>query len=208
MVTKTEKLDQMRKQIIESAAQRFQRFGYGKTNVAEIALDCGMSPGNLYRYFKNKSEIAEEIMRMSIDSTLAELRSVLRMEGLSARRRLEEFLLQELYFTYNQLATYPTLLEQIRDPRSAGPMLASEYLDASRALLVEILAMGNASGDFAIDDVVDMAETIQAATLKFRYPQLHTDDTLEHLEHAARRVIELILSAVHAPARMETSASV
>ncbi|MDX1581758.1 MAG: helix-turn-helix domain-containing protein, partial [Alphaproteobacteria bacterium] len=52
-----------REQIIESAAERFQKYGYGKTNVAEIAADCCMSPGNLYRYFRNKADIAEAIMR-------------------------------------------------------------------------------------------------------------------------------------------------
>jgi len=196
MALNTEKLDEIRTKIIESAAQRFQRFGYGKTNVAEIARDCGMSAGNLYRYFKNKSQIAEAIMRMSISSTLDELQSVLDMPNLSARKRLEEFILQELYFTYHQLGTYPTLLEQVRNPEGSGPMLSHDYLEASGKLLGEILSIGVASGEFVVPDIEETTRVIQAATLKFRYPQLHTSDTLEHLEQSAQGVIQLILRAL------------
>ncbi len=196
MALNIEKLDKVRTEIIESAAHRFQRFGYGKTNVAEIACDCGMSAGNLYRYFKNKSQIAEAIMRMSVDSTIAELRSVVDAPNMTAHKRLEEYVLQELYFTHHQLGTYPTLLEQVRDPGGSGPMLAHDYIDESHKLLAKILEMGVESGEFVVSDVHETAEVIQAATLKFRYPQLHTDETLEHLEHAAQGVIQLILRAL------------
>ena len=205
MASKTEKLDEIRQKIIDSAAQRFQRFGYGKTNVAEIACDCGMSAGNLYRYFKNKSQIAETIMRMSLDSTLAELKSVLDIPDISAGKRLEEFFLQELYFTHHQLNTYPTLLEHVRDPNGSGPMMGEEYMEASRALLVQILAMGVEQGEFQIDDLEEMARTIQSATLKFRYSQLHTNQTLEELEPSAHGVIKLILRALATPAAAKNS---
>ncbi len=196
MALNTEKLDKIRTKIIDSAAQRFQRYGYGKTNVAEIACDCGMSAGNLYRYFKNKSQIAEAIMRLSVDSTIAELRSVVNAPNLTARQRLEEYVLQELYFTHHQLGTYPTLVEQVRDPSGSGPMLAHDYVEESHKLLAQILSLGVESGEFVVSDVHETANVIQAATLMFRYPQLHTDDTLEHLETAAQGVIQLILRAL------------
>ena len=196
MAIKAEKLDKVREKIIESAAQRFQRFGYGKTNVAEIACDCGMSAGNLYRYFKNKSQIAEAIMRMSVASTLSELQSVLEMPDLTARKRLEEFILQELYFTHHQLNTYPTLGEQVRDASGSGPMLAKEYMVESHKLLADILAMGVKSGEFVVSSVDETADAIQSATMKFRYPQMHTDNTLEELEQAAHGVIQLVLRAL------------
>ena len=47
----------VRSQIIEAANARFKHYGYGKTTMAEIAADSGMSAANLYRYFKNKQEI-------------------------------------------------------------------------------------------------------------------------------------------------------
>ena len=196
MSTQAKSLDDVKQKIVEAAAERFSRFGYGKTNVAEIARDCQMSPGNLYRYFKNKLEIAEVIMREAMERVLAELRSVSHATDLSATQRLQEYILQELYFTYHQLDTYPTLLEQVTDEDGRGPMLADEYLQSARGLLTEILTAGNQAGEFAIENPEDVARHIQAATLKFRYPQLHTSASLSELEDSAHGVTALIIAAV------------
>ena len=50
-----------RAQIVAAARKRFQHFGYGKTSMAEIAGDCAMSPGNIYRFFPASLDIAEAI---------------------------------------------------------------------------------------------------------------------------------------------------
>ena len=199
MAVTLQKLEDTKQRIVDAAAERFSRFGYGKTNVAEIACDCRMSAGNLYRYFKNKAEIAECIMRAGLEDALAELRGVLASRKLSPPDQLREFLMHELEFTYQQLDTYPTLLEQVRDPESRGPMLAHEYLDRSRKLMSEILAAGAAAGEFEIDDPDQTAAYIQAATLKFRYPQMHTDSSLVELETNAKGVVDIILKGLKSP---------
>ena len=53
--------DTVRYQIVEAAKKRFSHFGYAKTTMAEVATDCAMSPGNLYRFFPGKLDIAEAI---------------------------------------------------------------------------------------------------------------------------------------------------
>ena len=51
--------DSIKSQIVAAAKKRFTHFGYGKTTMAEVAADCGMSPGNLYRFFPGKLDIAD-----------------------------------------------------------------------------------------------------------------------------------------------------
>ncbi|MDA0339045.1 MAG: hypothetical protein O2910_04290, partial [Proteobacteria bacterium] len=136
------------------------------------------------------------IMREGMERVLAELRSVLGAREMTATQQLEEYILQELYFTHHQLATYPSLLEQVVDEEGRGPMLGREYLARSRKLLTEVLAAGRASGEFTLDDPEETAEAIQAATLKFRFPQMHSDSSLSELEESARGVIKLIEAAL------------
>lgn len=50
--------ESIKTQILDAAMNRFARFGFGKTTMAEIAKECDMSAGNLYRYYENKAEIA------------------------------------------------------------------------------------------------------------------------------------------------------
>ena len=55
--------DITREKIIVAARERFSHYGYPKTTIAELAEDCAMSPGNIYRFFKGKIDIAVEIAR-------------------------------------------------------------------------------------------------------------------------------------------------
>ena len=70
-------LDETREKIIEAARERFTHYGYGKTTMAELARDCDMSSGNLYRFFPGKLDIAEEICRRASIQTADELNLIL-----------------------------------------------------------------------------------------------------------------------------------
>ena len=44
-------------EILEAAQACFARSGFHQTSMQEICTEAGMSPGNLYRYFRSKEEI-------------------------------------------------------------------------------------------------------------------------------------------------------
>ncbi len=44
-------------EILEAAQTCFARSGFHQTSMQEICAEAGMSPGNLYRYFRSKEEI-------------------------------------------------------------------------------------------------------------------------------------------------------
>ena len=46
-----------RGEIIAAAQRCFARSGFHQTSMQEICAEAGMSPGNLYRYFRSKEEI-------------------------------------------------------------------------------------------------------------------------------------------------------
>ena len=46
-----------RSEILEAAQACFARAGFHQTSMQEICAEAGMSPGNLYRYFRSKEEI-------------------------------------------------------------------------------------------------------------------------------------------------------
>ena len=79
------------------------------------------------------------------------------------------------------------MLERQRNGRFDVDQLLLFRLDGrqmalQRALMTEILAAGNSSGEFAVEDVVFTAEMIQSATMKFVYPQLWSKLTYDKLE--------------------------
>ncbi len=188
--------EEIKQSIIAAAMERLQRYGYGKTTMAELASDCKMSAGNLYRYFMSKLDIAEEIARQSFIRTAEQLREVVRRPNVTAVDRLRSFLLEQMAITFHELEKEQHWIEMAEIVARERPHVANEGLARVRSLIAEILAMGNATGEFDIDDVNFTAEMIQSATTKFRYPQLFSSLDLPRLEREAAGVIDLLINGL------------
>jgi len=193
-----EKLD-TREQILQAAMERIMHYGYAKTTMAEIARDCGMSAGNIYRFFASEIDIAEAMARklnMEINTKNAAL---VRSEG-SAVEKLRLFHRNALIKTYAKLDRDAKVLEIAEVLAHERPMFANEELAQERVYLVQLLEQGIAQGVFApMDNPHFIAEMMQAATIKYRYPQLWTRLTLPKLERELEGVMDIILAGLSVP---------
>jgi len=195
----------MREKILKAAMERFLHYGYPKTTMAEIAADCNMSPGNLYRYFPGKLDLAHSIAEFYAQETQDMLRDIVRDKTLSPLEKLRKYHFEILRHTYHQLEKDPKVYEMAQILKKERPTFSNEQMAKERALMSEILAAGNAAGDFDIKDIVFVGEMIQSATMKFKYPQLWSALTLEKLERELTGVLDLILSGI-APKAVNDSA--
>ena len=55
--------EDIRGRILTVARQQFERKGYSKTSMREIAELAGVGVGNIYNYFTNKDELFREVVR-------------------------------------------------------------------------------------------------------------------------------------------------
>ena len=88
----TTNLDATAKQILDAASRRFLHYGYKKTTMSEIANDCNMSTGNLYRYFPSKLDIAEMFVAVLRRDHVATLRKILEAPHKTPAEKLRELL--------------------------------------------------------------------------------------------------------------------
>src|ERR1700754_4020669 len=93
--------------IVDAAKKRFSHFGYAKTTMAEVATDCAMSAGNLYRFFPGKLDIAEAIARTDHQARLAVLERLALAADRSPRQRLYDFFFSELTSTFKTFEDDP-----------------------------------------------------------------------------------------------------
>lgn len=187
-----------RDRILEAAMNRIKHYGYGKTTMAEIAADCAMSPGNIYRFFEAKIDIAEAIARHHYADQQSRLAAIARRKEIAADQRLEQILGTQMRENYAMLSADPKILELAEVVHRERPMLANEENAHERVFLSEVLRDCVETGLFAIEDVEVAAEMIQVATMKFRYPQLFSKLTLPKLERELNGVIALILKGIYA----------
>ena len=191
----TEK-ESIREQIVEAAKKRFSHFGYAKTTMAEVATDCSMSPGNLYRFFPGKLDIAEAIATEDYSRHLENLRKLAVTPGKNARDRLHDLLFEELRRTYQKLEKDPRAFEMARVISQERPQFANWMLENERKILVELLEEAERRGEFCSANKDFVAEMIQSATMKFRYPQLWSKLTLPKLERELEGVLELLINGI------------
>lgn len=190
--------DSVRSQIVEAAKKRFSHFGYSKTTMAEVATDCSMSPGNLYRFFPGKLDIAEAIATEDYERHIKELSNLAAAQNKSARTRLHDLLFEELRRTYTKLESDPRSYEIATVIAHERPDYANWMLATERTILISLLDEGKRRGEFSFGDAAFVAEMIQAAVMKFRYPQLWSKLTLPKLERELEGVLQLIIDGLSA----------
>lgn len=90
-------------QIIMAAMQCFARNSYANTTMDEIAEECGLSKGSLYRYYKNKKTLFLAILQNYFEGFSGEI------DTLFAEAENQEAKLNILINAMNQVATKPEL---------------------------------------------------------------------------------------------------
>jgi AcrR family transcriptional regulator len=188
--------DTVRDQIIDAAKKRFSHFGYAKTTMAEVAADCGMSPGNLYRYFPGKLDIAEAIASAEFEEHIQQQRAMICTPGRRVQERLHDYFFDELRYTYHKLEDNPRVFEIANVICHERPEYANWMLARERTLLIELFGEAERSGEFRLDDKEFTAEMVQAAIMKFRYPQLWSKLTLPKLERELDGVLRLLIDGL------------
>jgi len=189
-------IDKQRQDILDAAHQRFLDYGFGKTTMAEIAEDVSMSAANLYRYFKNKQDIAVACADRCMCSRNDHLRAAIRQSHLNAMQRLQAFALEGIRHNFEMMKDSPKINELVESVSSHDPQMIQQNVKAQVALIAEILAFGNESGEFAVDDVVSKAEAIYTALVFFDVPIFVHMYSAEEFEDKAISVVELIMNGI------------
>ena len=189
----TENLDETAKQILDAASKRFLHYGYGKTTMSEIAKDCNMSTGNLYRYFPSKLDIAESFVRVLRREQVARLRQVSDSVELTPAQRLREFFLLKFQIAYNRFHDKPKAYELSSELIGSRPKVAMEWEAAEGRILAEILLQGDATGDFAVENAPSTAKVLQDACYRFTSPAVFHEGEFDELASELNGVIDFIL---------------
>ena len=187
-----ETTEEIKHNILDKAFARFGHFGFGKTTMAEIAKDCEMSAGNLYRYFENKKEIGAGCAKRCMQQKLELVREIVRNHRIKPEKKLQAFALEVLEYMHHQFSDQPAVMELVDFISRERWDIVLQYMEQERSLLSEILSEGNRSGDFNIPDVLGTAKWIQAALIKFIAPRYMDAFTLEELRNEAIGVTAIL----------------
>ena len=185
-----------RDRILEAAGRWFEHYGYSKTTMSEIAADLKMSTGNLYRFYPSKLDIAEAHARAHECGEDEMMESIVASGG-SAAVRLRDFHRAILEHTFKLIDESKKIFELAQAISRERPAYANRRLASERIYLVRMLEDGIAEGLFdSNDNLDDLAEMIQCATMKFRYPQLYNCFRIDVLRRELEGTMDLIFKGL------------
>lgn len=186
--------------ILKAAMERILHYGYAKTTMAEIASDCDMSAGNIYRFFSSKLDIAEAMARKKSALTFQTFAEISRRDGESSIERINEFFTRRLQKTFETLEKNQKILEVAEVLGRERPEFVNEQLAQERVYIARILEQGVERGELRpLEDSNFTAEMLQTALMKFEYPQLFSRLSLKKLEREFHGVMELLRLALQNP---------
>lgn len=195
-LTNTNDLDETALQILEAASRRFLHYGYGKTTMSEIAKDCNMSTGNLYRYFPAKMDIAEEFVRFLRREHIQKLKlEALDPTDLLPEERLRRFLRTKFKLAYDRFHDRPKAFELSTEILRERHHVADRWQGAEAELIAEILEIGETAGAFKVSDKPRMAHIIQDMVFRFTTPVVFHEGDFDVLSSELDDIIEILLDA-------------
>jgi AcrR family transcriptional regulator len=187
-----------RDRILAAAMNRIKHYGYNKTTMAEIAADCDMSPGNIYRFFEAKIDIAEAMARNHYAEESASMAAVGRRKDWPVDKRLREMFLKHMRDNYQLFADNAKILEVAEVLTKERPLFMNELIAQERVGITALIEEGIESGLFADCPAEFTAEMIQSALVKFSMPQMISKLTLPKLEREFHGVMDLLLKGLYA----------
>ena len=183
-------------QILDAAEQRFRTYGYNKTTMAEIATDVGMSTANLYRYFKNKLDIAADCAKRCLDGRAEQLRAVVDQQNVKAADKLEQYFLTIARYTYTEAHDNIKINELVAHIIAERKDIVKLKNQREQAYIAEILAQGNTQGEFDVSDVIATAEVVHVSLALFQTPLFMSLYDLDTFESLATRSARLIINGL------------
>jgi AcrR family transcriptional regulator len=193
-----------RARILATAEKRFKHYGFAKTTIVDIADDCAMSHANVYRFFRNKTEIVDAIAvgwLAKIERVCADVAE----RPLPAAQRLIEFVVELHRWKRREHLRGSRTHELLTLASFNGRPFVSAHRHVLAAILVDIIEDGNRRGEFGAADPPALARIIQDATMKFCDPRLVEQYHDEPLEDQARALMHVIVDGLTA-ARASTQA--
>lgn len=170
-----------------SAGALFIRYGFTKTNIADIARDCSMSSGNIYRYYKNKHAIGCAIVRRFFTMMELEMNAV---ADPNPEQALAQLLRAAAARTADMLTRAPLIVELSEALCDApeGFELLQAHFDECRQIMARHIADGMAQGRFAPGDPAEAAKAAHLCLRGLMAPMIMArfgpETTLKDLETA------------------------
>lgn len=181
--------------ILEAAERLFRHYGYGKTTVADIARELGMSPANVYRFFVSKEQIHQAICERMLAASLELYRATAALP-LPAAERLRRCILEQHRMTVETMLDEKKVHEMVIVAIERDWHVIDRYIDQLHVILAGIIEEGIEAGEFAKQDAAVAARCFGATSATLCHPQLVAQCLMKENRATPEQLVDFAISAL------------
>ena len=192
-----ERMEQNRKSILSSARKLISKGGFKDAQIQTIAEQAGVSSGLVYRYFDNKSQVLIEVLSEAINTELLVIDAITESD-LTAEQKLHKAVTTFVKRALNspQLA-YSLMFEPVDSLVEHERFRVKQLIKQS---IIKILADGNASGEFVLEDLNTTALCVVGAmtfvVVEPLDPAQNTKFDQQHKDYFSKQIADFCVDAV------------
>jgi AcrR family transcriptional regulator len=157
--------------ILDCAERLFRHYGYGKTNVADIARDLSMSPANIYRFFASKVEIHQAVCGRMLGASYNMAKEICQLP-VSAEERLRRYVHAQYKMTTEVMLDDQKVHEMVIVALERDWAVIDKHIDRIHDLLAVVIGEGIEAGEFRKQDPAIASRCFGAATVILCHPQM------------------------------------
>ena len=184
-----------RKLILERAEQVFRQFGFARTRMGDIAVECDMSPANLYRFFESKADLSHAITHEILARQLAQASAIVE-QSADASIRLRNLLETTHRFAIEQYLDESRVHDMVTRAMDEQWPVIQRHIENMRGLYRTLLEQGMHSGEFRRGDLSVTTDCVFNAVMAFCHPQLVSEQFSHDDGRQARQMADFLLCAL------------
>jgi len=180
--------------ILETARNIFQRFGFAKTSIGDIANAARKGRRTVYTYFENKEEIYKAVIKKEVDVLRDKLSEAVFSES-SAQEKLKNYLVTRM-MTINELTNYYDALrnDYLKDFKIIEN-IREDFDNQEIEMISEILTEGVENNEFKIGNINLTAKAIVVAMKGFEIP-FFIEKVDKDIEGHLNSLIEILFNGI------------
>lgn len=141
----------VRTEILKSAERVFQKWGFNKTTMEDIAREAGKGKSTLYYYYKSKEEILDAVIDVEFQKIIQKARDSA-LNAKSAKDRMIKYIVESINEMKDKISTYTIIWDEIKRDKNFVSKLREKCQKKEEQYVQEILVAGIENNEFSFID--------------------------------------------------------
>ncbi len=180
--------------ILETARNIFQRFGFAKTSIGDIAVAARKGRRTVYTYFTSKEEIYKAVIKKEVNGLKDKLSEIISSESI-AKENLKDYMVTRM-MTINELANYYDALrnDYLKDFKIIEK-IREDFDNQEIEMISKILTKGVENNEFVIDNINLTAKAILVSMKGFEIP-FFIEKINQNIEDQLNSLIDILFNGI------------